>query len=77
MVDMDMFWKIRYYKKCTLFCKLSFKQGRKRKKGIKAIRGELLERERDSFWILYTGYLLSIIKITREREKKRERERER
>ena len=26
------------------------------------------ERERDSFWILYTGYLLSIVKIKREKE---------
>ena len=37
------------------------------------------KRERDSFGILYTGYLLSIVKIKREieREKERERERER
>ena len=44
-----------------------------------AIRGELLKRERDSLGILYTGYLLSIVKIKRvlERERDRERERER
>ena len=43
---------------------------------LRAIIGELLER--DSFEILYTGYLLSIVKIKREREndKKKERERE-
>jgi hypothetical protein len=45
------------------------KQGRKQK------------RDRDSFGILYTGYLLSIVKIKREiereRERKREKERER
>ena len=39
-----------------------------------AIRGELLERkkreiERDSFGILYTGYLLSIVMTKRERER--------
>ena len=52
---------------------------------INTIRGEFLERERerDSFGILYTGYLLSIVKIKRkvererDREGKRERERER
>ena len=32
------------------------------------------ERERKSLWILYTGYLLSLIKIKRERERTRERE---
>ena len=44
-----------------------------------AIRGKLLERERekkkkegDSFGILYTGYLLSIVKIKREIQRKRE-----
>ena len=44
-----------------------------------AIRGELLKRERDSLGILYTGYLLSIVKIKRvlERERKRKRQRER
>ena len=42
-----------------------------------AIRGELLERERDSFGILYTGYLLSIVKIKREIERGKKRERER
>ena len=35
---------------------------------LSAKRGKLLERERDSFGILYTGYLLSIVKIKRERE---------
>ena len=46
-----------------------------------------MDRERDNFGILYTGYLLSIIKIKREiereiereseiRERKREKERE-
>ena len=34
-------------------------------------------RERDSFGIIYTGYLLSIVKIKREIEKKREKERKR
>ena len=50
---------------------------------LSAIRGELLERkreivgERDSFGILNTGYLLSIVKIKREeRERKKKRERE-
>ena len=32
------------------------------------------ERERDDFKILYTGYLLSIVKIKREIYKERERE---
>ena len=50
------------------------------------VQGFWKERERDSFGILYTGYLLSIVKIIRdveivrkreEREGKRERERER
>ena len=36
-----------------------------------------MERERDSFRIIYTGYLLSIVNIKREIEKKREKERER
>ena len=40
---------------------------------LSAIRGELLEseneKERDSFGILYTGDLLSIVKIRRERER--------
>ena len=40
-----------------------------------ARKGELLERERDSFGILYTGYLLSIVKIKREIEREKERER--
>ena len=43
---------------------------------LSAISGEFLERERDSFGILYTGYLLSILRL-REREIERERERER
>ena len=42
---------------------------------LSAIRGELLERERekeiDSFGILYTDYLLSIVKIKRERKRKK------
>ena len=47
---------------------------------LSAIRGDLLEgerekkRERDSFGILYTGYLF-IVKIKREIERERERER--
>ena len=49
---------------------------------LRAIRVELLEREREKereivFRILYTGYLLSIIKIKKEIESERERERER
>ena len=36
-----------------------------------------MERERDSFGILYTGYLLSIVKIKREIERDRERGRKR
>ena len=36
-----------------------------------------MERERDSFGKLYTGYLLFIVKIKRERERERERKRER
>ena len=43
---------------------------------LSAIREELLEREkkeRDSFGILYTGYLLSIVKIKWENEKERDR----
>ena len=37
---------------------------------LSAIRGELLERERDSFGILqYTGYLLSVVKIKKEIER--------
>ena len=39
---------------------------------LSAIRGEFLER--DSFGILYTGYLLSIVKIMREIDSERERE---
>ena len=50
-----------------------------RRFALSAIRGELLEREKDrerySFGILFTGYLLSIKKIKREIEKERERER--
>ena len=38
---------------------------------LSAIRVELLERERDSFGILYTGYLLSIVKIKKEIERER------
>jgi hypothetical protein len=46
---------------------------------LSAIRGELFEREREkerySFGILYMGYLLSILKIKREKEiEERERE---
>ena len=37
--------------------------------------GELLERERDRFGILYTGYLLSIVKIKRERIEREKKER--
>ena len=39
---------------------------------LSAIRGTFGEREkeRDSFRILYTGYLLSIVKIKRKREKR-------
>ena len=58
---------------------------------LSAIRGELLERkwkrekekerekkrERDSSGILYTGYLLSIVKIKIKRARQRERNRER
>ena len=44
---------------------------------LSAMRGKLLERERDNFGILFTGYLLSIVKIEREIEIKREREKER
>ena len=44
---------------------------------LSAIRGELLERERDSFGILNTGYLLSLEKREREKEREREEERER
>ena len=42
---------------------------------LSAIRGEVLERERvrDSFWILYTGYLLSIVKTMSEIDRERER----
>ena len=36
---------------------------------LSAIRGELLERERDSFEIFLTGYLLSIVRL-RERVRK-------
>ena len=48
---------------------------------LSARRGELLEserekKERDIFGILYMGYLLSIVKIKRER-KREERERKR
>ena len=35
------------------------------------------KRKRDSFGILYTGYLLSIEKIKRERKRERKKERER
>ena len=45
------------------------------RKTLSAIRGELLERERDSFGILYTGYLLSIVKIKRERIEREKKER--
>ena len=40
---------------------------------IRAIIGELLEREREreSFVILYTGYLSSIVKIKRKKERER------
>ena len=44
------------------------------------MQGKFLERESDSFGILYTGYLLSPVKIKKviERERgKREREKER
>ena len=45
---------------------------------LSAIRGKLLKRkregERDSFGILYTGYLLSIVKKKIKREVERERE---
>ena len=52
---------------------------------LSAIRGELLERGRErerkneiySFWILYTDYLLSIVKKERERVRDSEREKER
>ena len=39
---------------------------------LSAIRGGVLERERDSFGILYKGYLKSRVKIKRERNKERE-----
>ena len=48
---------------------------------LSALRGELLEREREkdrereSIGILFTGYLLSIVKIEREIERERKRER--
>ena len=67
----------------------SFKQilinkddGLHRRFALSAIRGELLERERDrerySFGILFTDYLLSIVKIKREieREYREKRKRE-
>ena len=44
---------------------------RERKRGIEK------KRERNSFGILYTGYLLSIVKIKRDREIEGKRERER
>ena len=60
------------------------KQGRKRPQiCFKCNKGDLLEREkqrmreRDSFKILYTGYLLSIVKIKIEIESEIKRERER
>ena len=43
---------------------------------LSAIRGELLEREKEIV-LGYTGYQLSIVKIKRERRRERERERER
>ena len=59
------------------------KQGQKRpyicikcnKRGTFGKRKSKRKRERDSFGILYTGYLLSIVKIERELERERERER--
>ena len=39
---------------------------------LNATRGKLLERERESFGILYTGYLLSIVKIKKEIDRERE-----
>ena len=45
---------------------------------LSSIRGELLERERekeiDSFGILYTGYLFSLVKIKKGIEREGERE---
>ena len=35
------------------------------------------ERKIDSFWILYKGYLSSLVKIKRALEREREREKER
>ena len=40
---------------------------------LNAIRGELFKRERDSFGISYMGYLLSIVKIERDRDRERKR----
>ena len=53
------------------------KQRKLRRFALSAIRRELLERERerDSFGILYTGYLLFIVKIKREIKRKIKRER--
>ena len=48
---------------------------------MSAIRGELLEiereKERESFGILYTDYLLSIVKIKRERKESERKKRKR
>ena len=54
--------KVDIYKAIeTILGEATGKQGRKRPEICKnAIRRELLERERDSFGILYTGYLLSM-----------------
>ena len=45
------------------------KQGRKRPQ----ICIKYNKRERDSLWILYTGYLLSLVKIKRQIEREKEK----
>ena len=51
----------------------SFALSALREKERKKKRG----RERDSFGILYKGYLLSTVKVKKERDRKRETEKER
>jgi hypothetical protein len=53
--------KLKQGRKCPYIC---IKCNKRR-----TIGERIRKRERDSFWILYTGYLLSIVKIKRKRER--------
>ena len=62
---------------CSFFIIAKNKDENVHRFALGAIEGNFWrEKERDSFGILYAGYLLSIVQIKREKEGDREKERQ-